>query len=309
MTVLDMAPPTTRRLLCTAGTIIFREGDPGDAMYIVLEGIINIFLGDTRIATVGPGGIIGELAVINTQPRSATARAETDCILTPITAQQFHAMMQDMPVLAQDMLDALSERLRRLTTRLEHQGRPLRPRVRLATAEDLPLLQPLVDQSIRILGAGDYNQQQIESALHYLIGSDTPQLIEDGTYYVVEVDGEIAACGGWSKRHALHGGESSHGTAAGHDLDPAQDAAKIRQFYVHPRWARRGLARKLLQTCEQAALAAGFTRLDLLATLTGEPLYAAFGFKQVGEVEITMPDGMTVTTVRMEKILARTAAA
>jgi GNAT superfamily N-acetyltransferase len=159
-------------------------------------------------------------------------------------------------------------------------------RVRKALPEDIPILRELIDASVRGLQAGDYSPAQIEEALKTVYGVDT-QLIADGTYLVAEgeppVEGvTIAGCGGWSKRKTLYGGDQF---AAREDslLDPARDAAKIRAFFVHPAWARRGIGSAILEACERAATAAGFTRLEMGATLSGVPFYAVRGLCGLGE--------------------------
>lgn len=298
----SIEPATAGRAFFTAGSVIFHEGEPGEVMYVVLDGIVIIQVAGRRLATVGPGGIVGEMALISKQPRSATAIAETDCMLAPIDADQFYALKQQMPTLLGELLDTLSERLHRATIREADQFRPVEVQIRIATPDDLPAIRAIVEPSLRVLGAADYSHEQIRSALCYIAGTDTLDLIADGTYYVAEIRGEVAGCGGWSRRRALFHDEQ----AAGDEqplLDPAHDAAKIRQFYVHPRWAKRGIARRLLQTCEDAARAAGFTRLELAATLTGEPLYGVHGFKRVEPMQITLPDGVVLQVVKMEKRL------
>src|ERR1700747_593472 len=137
--------------------------------------------------------------------------------------------------------------------------------LRKAIADDIPRLRALLESSVRGLQAEDYTPAEIEGALQSVYGVDT-QLIADGTYFAVESDdGRIIACGGWGKGKTLYGGDQY---AAREDslLDPARDAAKIRAFFVHPRWARRGLGSVLLEACEKAALAAGFTRLEMGST-------------------------------------------
>jgi GNAT superfamily N-acetyltransferase len=173
--------------------------------------------------------------------------------------------------------------------------------IRPATADDIPALTALVDAAVRGLGASAYGPQQIESALKYVFGADTARLIADGTYFVATIDGQLAGAGGWSRRTTLHAGAQVEDVET--FLDPARDAARIRAFYVHPRWARRGIGRRLLQCCEAAARAAGFTRLELLATLTGVPLYTASGFVATKPVDVTLPDGVTLPCVQMAKAL------
>src|SRR5687768_2100107 len=173
------------------------------------------------------------------------------------------------------------------------------PHLRPATPADVSALHPLIDASVRSLSAGYYTAPQVESALRFLFGPDT-QLIADGTYYVIESGGALAAAGGWSRRHTLYGGDQAKG-AEDPLLDPATDAARIRAFFVHPAWARRGLARRLFAECLTSASAAGFRRLELVATLPGEPLYAALGFAAAERYSLTLPDGVELPVVRMTR--------
>lgn len=172
---------------------------------------------------------------------------------------------------------------------------------RTARMADVPALEALIEASVRGLGAEDYSPEQLESALaHGMFGVDT-QLLRDETYYVVELDGEIAGAGGWSRRRALYGGSAGrHETEAGF-LDPATEAARVRAFFVHPARARRGIGRALLRRCEAAARAAGFDRLELMATLPGERLYRAAGYQEVERVDVELPDGARCPCVRMLK--------
>jgi GNAT superfamily N-acetyltransferase len=147
--------------------------------------------------------------------------------------------------------------------------------IRIATFDDVPALQALIVLSVRSLSVGYYTGAQIESSIKYLFGIDT-QLIIDGTYYIVEKDGEIAACGGWSKRNTLYGGDQ-HKDIADPLLDPAKDAARIRAFFVHPAFARQGIGKQLINFCEQSAYANGFSCFELGATLPGVPLYRVMG--------------------------------
>lgn len=175
------------------------------------------------------------------------------------------------------------------------------PRLRLATAADVPALAALMDASVRGLSAGFYTNAQVDSALAHLLGIDT-ELIADRTYYVAEAGNEIVASGGWSKRLTLHGGDQAkHGPDP--IIDPAVEPARLRAFFVHPRWARRGLATWLFHECSIAARAAGFSAFELTATLPGEPLYAALGFEVIERRTVPLADGLELGTARMRRPL------
>lgn len=168
---------------------------------------------------------------------------------------------------------------------------------RLAVPADVPELTELMDAAISELQRGFLDDDQVESS-RAIMGIDT-QLIEDGTYFVVEIDGEIAGCGGWSRRATLYGSDHTPGRD-GHLLDPAVDAARVRAMYTHPRFARRGVGRLVLSLCEQAAAREGFARLELMSTLAGEPLYTAYGFEPVERL-VDSTGGAPVPIVRMRK--------
>jgi predicted N-acetyltransferase YhbS len=174
--------------------------------------------------------------------------------------------------------------------------------IRLATAADIPALQKLIDASVRALSLPYYNQEQIESALSSVFGVDS-QLIQDQTYFVAEIAGQIVGAGGWSKHRTLFGGDQTKSDQIDELLNPATDAARIRAFYVHPEWSRRGIARRIAQACENAANAAGFGMLELIATLPGEPLYLALGYRIVEPFPLPLPDGRSLPAFRMEKRL------
>lgn len=142
------------------------------------------------------------------------------------------------------------------------------------------------------------------AASHGFMGLDT-QLVDDGTYFVVEIGDTIAGCGGWSRRATLFGGDHSAALRDSRLLDRMTEAARVRAMYTHPDFARRGIGRLILQQCEAAAFAEGFTRVELMATLAGEPLYTACGFKQI-ERTSTNVDGLDVPVVRMGKDLPGT---
>ncbi|HJU67433.1 MAG TPA: GNAT family N-acetyltransferase [Gemmatimonadaceae bacterium] len=173
--------------------------------------------------------------------------------------------------------------------------------LRLATLDDVPAIRGLIDASVRVLSAGYYSDHEIASSLRYVFGPDT-QLIADATYYVIEADGAIVAAGGWSRRATLYGGDQMKDTSDA-VLDPAREAARIRAFFVHPAWTRRGLARRLYEACAEAARAGGFRELELVSTLPGEPLYRAIGFTPIEELVHVMPDGQRLRVIRMRKTL------
>jgi GNAT superfamily N-acetyltransferase len=190
--------------------------------------------------------------------------------------------------------------------------------IRPATITDIPALRDVIDASVRGLQADDYTPTQIEAALKTVYGVDS-QLIADGTYFVAETSGarggrasppgrmgvvygssQIVGCGGWSKRKTLFGGDHWSGR---HDelLDPSHEAAKIRAFFVHPAWARRGIGSMILEACETAAKAAGFTRLEMGATLSGVPFYRAKGYESLENILVPLGGEESMIVVRMAK--------
>jgi GNAT superfamily N-acetyltransferase len=174
--------------------------------------------------------------------------------------------------------------------------------IRLASADDVETLRHLIVVSARGLNAEDYTPEQVESILKYVYGVDT-QLIHDGTYFVVQAGAEIIGCGGWSKRRTLYGGDQHKGNAEDNLLDPSADPARIRAFFVLPNWARKGAGSLLMQACEDAAQAAGFHSLALMATLTGEKLYERFSFEAQETRDVVLPDGNIMKVRRMTKTL------
>lgn len=175
--------------------------------------------------------------------------------------------------------------------------------LRLATSGDIPELEKLIEASVRALQR-EYTEAQREGALGTVFGVDT-QLIADQTYFVALAGedsggGTLVGCGGWSKRRTLFG--SDHGPNRTSELlDPAKDAAKIRAFFVHPEWARRGIGTLILNACEKAAFDAGFRRFEVGATLTGAPMYAARGYKEVERIVVPLRNGESLPVVRMAK--------
>jgi GNAT superfamily N-acetyltransferase len=165
--------------------------------------------------------------------------------------------------------------------------------------EDVQALMTLMDAAIGELQKPFLDDRQIASS-RAIMGIDT-QLIEDGTYFVVESGGDLAGCGGWSRRATLYGGDQTSGRNAGL-LDPARDAARIRAMYTHPRHARRGVGRLILSRCEEAARAEGFTRIELMSTLAGERLYQRCGYEPIERLTDER-GGVPVPLLRMAKAL------
>ena len=171
---------------------------------------------------------------------------------------------------------------------------------RWAMEDDLPALKALMMLAIDNLQTGFLSPEQV-AASHAVMGLDT-QLVKDGTYLIAEKDGVIAGCGGWSKRATLYGGDHSVDLRDPLLLDPRQDPAKIRAMYTHPDFARQGVGKLVLQTCEQTAADNGFSSVELMATLSGEPLYLAAGYGAVQKVE-SLVEGIAVPLVLMRKQL------
>ena len=186
--------------------------------------------------------------------------------------------------------------------------------IRQAVFADIPVLRELINASVRGLQVHDYTAAQIESALKTVFGVDS-QLIADGTYFVAEAksgeaaivpaktfspDSVIVGCGGWSKRQTLYGGDHWAGRQ-NKLLDPLHDAAKIRSSFIHPAWARRRIGSMILETCEVAAQAAGFTRFEMGATLTGVKLFQTRGYVALERLEVPLEDSASLPVIRMEK--------
>ena len=177
-------------------------------------------------------------------------------------------------------------------------------RIRLAVDKDAYALHALIEASVRGLMTQEYSLSELEGALGTVLGLDR-QLIADQTYFVAEASaggGELimVGCGGWSKRKTLFG--SDRAPLREPDLlEPGKDAAKIRAFFIHPGWARRGIGSKILEACENAARAAGFRRFEMGATLTGVPFYEARGYEGVERINAPLADGALLAIVRMEK--------
>ena len=177
--------------------------------------------------------------------------------------------------------------------------------LRPATDADIPALQALIARAGVDLSVGYYTPEQAQAITRHVFGVDS-QLIADRTYHVIEYAGAIAACGGWSRRRTLFGGDQAK---AGLDplLDPAVDPARIRAFFVEPAMARRGLGRMLMDQCLREARAADFRSLELVSTLPGEPLYAASGFEVTERFELSLPGPIQVPVARMSRSIANDA--
>ena len=171
-------------------------------------------------------------------------------------------------------------------------------KIRLAKDEEVAELNDLIAASARVLSKGFYDDDQTELAIKNIFRVD-PRLVEDGSYYVAEVDGAIAGCGGWSRRNMLVNGIGNDSEF----LDPATDPAKIRAFFVHPDFARRGVGRSLVARCESDAAAFGFRSLEMMSTLPGVPLYQACGYEPIGNHLVPVGEGVEIECIIMRKAI------
>lgn len=175
------------------------------------------------------------------------------------------------------------------------------PILRLARPEEADAIDALMKASVRDLFPSSYDAAQTAASIRYIASVDRT-LIADGTYYVVDVDGELVACGGWSRRDKLYTG-SGDSTDDARLLDPATEPARVRAMFTRADWTRRGLGRRILETCEDAARREGFRTLALMATMPGLPLYRAYGFEVEAESLIRLPDGTTIAGASMRKAI------
>ena len=173
--------------------------------------------------------------------------------------------------------------------------------IRKARLDDRDEIQKLIAASARGLSQTYYSNDQIETAITDVFGVDT-SLIADETYFVAEHDGELVGCGGWSKRKTLFGGDQ-FATRDTTELDPQFEPAKIRAFFIHPHWARQGIAHAILSRCEAEASSAGFRSLELMATLPGVKFYLACGYENADQFDYEMAGGGTLPLVPMKKKL------
>jgi GNAT superfamily N-acetyltransferase len=173
--------------------------------------------------------------------------------------------------------------------------------IRKAKPDDRESIERLIVESARKLSLEDYTEQQIEAAILTVFGVDT-DLVLDGTYFVAESCGRLIGCGGWSRRKTLFGGDR-FASRDSSELDPKTEAAKIRAFFVHPEFARKGIGRAILATCENEASAAGFRSVELMSTLPGLKLYRACGYEGDERVEYALVEGVRIEFVPMRKDL------
>jgi len=172
-------------------------------------------------------------------------------------------------------------------------------RLRLATLEDADAIDVLMKASIREIFPSFYDERQTRASIRFIASVDRT-LIEDGTYFVAEIDGELVACGGWSRRDKLYTGSGDAADDA-RRLDPATEPARVRAMFTRSDWTRRGLGTQILEACEAAAKSAGFGTLALMATMPGLQLYTRYGFEVIEQVQIPMPDGTTIAGASMQK--------
>jgi len=163
-------------------------------------------------------------------------------------------------------------------------------------------MEILMKDSIRDLFPAVYTDEQTRSSAEF-IGVPDRMLVQDGTFFVIEAEGELVACGGWSRRDKLYTGSGESATDA-RLLDPATEPARVRAMFVRSDWTRRGLGTMILEASEAAAADEGFRSLSLMATESGIPLYERYGFVSADPTEVPMPDGCSITCTAMEKPIA-----
>jgi N-acetylglutamate synthase-like GNAT family acetyltransferase len=174
--------------------------------------------------------------------------------------------------------------------------------LRKARDNDVTEISSLIELSVQGLSRDDYSPRQIELSIKTVFGIDK-DLIDDETYFVVETSGKIVGCGGWSKRKTLYGASTYEHSRTSGLLNPATEPAKIRAFFIHPDWARRGIGSAILDACEAEATASGFKSAEMMATLPGVKLYAVRGYEGDERVAIPVGEGEEITCIRMRKSL------
>jgi N-acetylglutamate synthase-like GNAT family acetyltransferase len=175
--------------------------------------------------------------------------------------------------------------------------------IRKATLHDQSKIERLIAKSVRGLSREDYDERQIELSIKSVFGVDA-ELILDETYFVAETDGKIVGCGGWSKRKTLYGASRYQLSRDSEELDPERDAAKIRAFFIHPDWARKGIGTAILEACEREAKCFGFQSAEMMSTLPGVKLYAVCGYAGTERVSVPVGEGVEIECVRMSKKLS-----
>ena len=171
--------------------------------------------------------------------------------------------------------------------------------IRVANLTDFDALYTLAEAAAHSACAGDYTPVQVQTLLRCGLRVDV-QLIRDRTCYVIEHARRVVACGAWSHRAAWMGRIHPDDTGSPRDLlDPEVHPARLRAFFVHPEFARRGMGRVLVALCERLASAARFRELELLATPAGRRLFLACGFRDVEPMTQIFPNGVAVCTYRM----------
>lgn len=176
-------------------------------------------------------------------------------------------------------------------------------KIRKAIINDQPEIERLIAGSVRGLSRDDYNEKQIELSIKTVFGVDT-ELILDETYFVAEADGKIVGCGGWSKRKTLYGASRYEFSRDSEKLNPETDAAKIRAFFIHPNWARKGIGTAILEACETEAKSFGFGSAEMMSTLPGVKLYSVCGYEGDERVGVPIGEGAEIICVRMRKNLS-----
>ena len=171
---------------------------------------------------------------------------------------------------------------------------------RLANSVDISAIKGLMEQSITRLLGNYVNEEELEASFESM-GLDD-QLILDKTYFLIDFEGILVGCGGWSNRKTLFGG--NHTPNRSNDfLNPIDDAAKIRAMYTHPDWSRKGVGTLILEIAEKEASNSGFKRCELMATLSGIHLYKARGYTVDDEIIYKSKKGNSVKMFKMTKLL------
>jgi GNAT superfamily N-acetyltransferase len=174
--------------------------------------------------------------------------------------------------------------------------------VRKAKLSDQTEIEMLISNSVRGLSKDDYNERQIELSIQSVFGVDT-ELIDDETYFVAEVNGQIIGCGGWSKRKTLYGASRYEDSRNSEELNPKTDSAKIRAFFIHPDFARKGIGTAILEACENAAKSYGFRSAEMMSTLPGVKLYSVCGYTGDEQVKIPVGENVDIICIKMSKNL------